>query len=366
MRRASPPFAALSRRKPMLARTALSMVVAIAGVRLATAAEPVAGAGTEAPASAAIPTPAAVPTTSGAPAVPEEPSLAQSRVLNGHVFMPSATVAGALTTTSFGTFLILGLGTTSASAQVGDKTYAGSFDYASTGAALAYEYAFMRYFSARFAMNDVIYSGIDGPSAIVVGTSLQFGASLGVTASLPIGDSLRVGVLFDAGTTPGLALTIGNGIKTIIDGCQAGSCPTGEGAIFGLHHATTLQPALAANWAPWRALGFTANVAYLSVSQTQGDQNFTGQAVSLAAAADLDFLAISQVPVGLQLAFSWTAPINGEELQHVTDLGGGIFYTGSQHLALGLQFVSRRFAVQPTVDVSWSTFLSTIGLRYYW
>ena len=350
----------------MVVRTALSMFVALAGFRVATAAEPVAGAGAEAPAAAATPAPAAAPAPPGEPAVPEDQSLAQSRVLNGHVFMPSATVAGALTTTSFGTFLLLGIGTTSASAQVGDKTYSGSFDYAGTGAALAYEYAFMRYFSARFAMNDVIYSGIDGPSAIVVGTSLQFEASLGVTASLPVGDSLRVGVLFDAGTTPALGLTIGNGIKTIIDGCRAGSCPTGEGAIFGTQRATTLKPALAANWAPWRPLGFTANAAYLSVSQDEGDQSFTGQAVSLAAAADFDFLAISQVPVGLQLAFSWTAPIGGEILQHVTDLGGGIFYTGSPHLALGLQFVSRRFAVQPTVDVNWSSFLSTIGLRYYW
>jgi hypothetical protein len=350
----------------MLARTALSLLVTLAGVRVATAAEPVAGAGTAVPASAAVPAPAAAPASVGDPAVHEESSLAPSRVLNGHVFMPSTTVPGALTTTSFGTFFILGVGTTSGTAQVGDKTYSGNFDYAGTGAALAYEYAFLRYFSARFTMNDVIYSGIDGPSAIVVGTSLQFGASLGVTASVPVGDSLRIGVLFDAGTTPGLGLTIGSGINTIIEGCQANACPTGEGAIFGTHRATTVQPAVAASWAPWRPLGFTANVAYLSVSQDQGDHNFTGQAVTLAGAADLDFLALSHVPVGLQLAFSWTAPTGGEGLQHVTDLGGGIFYTGSEHLALGLQFVSRRFAVQPTVDVNWSSFLSTIGLRYYW
>jgi len=185
----------------MLARTALSMFVALAGFRVAHGC----GAGRRrwsgGPRRRCHARARCRPAPPGEPAVPEDQSLAQGRVLNGHVFMPSATVAGALTTTSFGTFLLLGIGTTSASAQVGDKTYSGSFDYAGTGAALAYEYAFMRYFSARFAMNDVIYSGIDGPSAIVVGTSLQFEASLGVTASLPVGDSLRVGVLFDAGTT---------------------------------------------------------------------------------------------------------------------------------------------------------------------
>jgi len=256
----------------------------------------------------------------------------------------------------------------SASFQVGDRLYSGSFDYAGVGSILGYEYAFQRYFSARFTLSNIIYSGIDGPSAIVVGTSLQVGTTLGLTASLPVGDSLRVGFLLDAGVVPGLGLTIGNGIQTIIEDCRAGDCNASEGAIFGTQSALTLQPALAANWVPWRPLGITANTAYLYLSQDQGDETFTGEAVSLAAAADFDFLAISKVPIGLQLAFSWTAPIGGTEttLQHVTDLGGGIFYTGRPHLSLGLQLVSRRFAVQPTVDVSWSTFLSTIGLRYYW
>ncbi len=340
----------------MSARAALSLFVVLTIARTATAQEAV-------PPGAATPAPVAAPA-----AAPEDLSLAPRRVLNGHVFMPSFTVAGALTTTSFGTYLILGYGSTSSSIQLGDKTYAGSFDYAGAGAALAYEYAFQRYFSARFQLSDVIYSGIDGPSAIVVGTSLQFAGSLGVTASLPVGDSLRVGVLFDAGITPGLGLTIGNGLRTIIDLCRADptNCNPDTGSIFAIHKATTLQPAIAANWAPWRPLGFTANAAYLSVSQSQGGKTFTGQAVSLAGAADFDFLAVSKVPVGLQLALSWTAPIGGTVLQHITDFGGGIFYTGSQHLSLGLQLVSRRFAVEPNVNVSWSTFLTTIGLRYYW
>lgn len=330
----------------MLARTARAALLALAITHTAAAEEL---AGVAPPAS-----------------VSADPSLAESRVLNGHVFMPSAIVPGALTTTSFGTFLILGLGTSSGTFQVGDRTYAGTFDYAGAGASLGYEYAFLRYFSARFQLADVIYSGIDGPSAIVVGTSLQVAASLGATASLPIGDTLRVGVLLDVGNTPGLGLTIGNGLQTIISDCQQGNCQASEGSIFSTHRARTVQPALAANWAPWRPLGLTANASYLSVTQDRGDETFSGEAVSLAGAADFDFLAISKIPVGLQLAFSWTAPVGGSVLQHVTDLGGGIFYTGSQHLALGLQLVSRRFAVQPTVDVSWSTFLSTIGLRYYW
>ena len=337
----------------MLARAAVAALAALLLPRLAVAAEdPLASPATAAPVSA--------------PAAARDEGSAGRRVLNGHVFMPSTTVPGALTTTSFASYLVLAYGQSSANFQVVDRTYSGSFDYAGIGSILGYEYAFQRYFSARFTLDNVIYSGIDGPSAIVVGTSLQFGGSLGLTASLPVGDSLRVGVLFDAGITPGLGLTIANGIRSIVRDCQAGNCSTGQGDIFGIHKATTLQPALAVNWSPWRPLGVTANTALVHVSQKDGDETFTADAASLGAAADLDLLPLWNVPVGLQLAFSWTAPFSGDVLQHVTDMGGGVFYTGRRNLALGMQFVSRRFAVQPTVDVSWSTVITTVGLRYYW
>jgi hypothetical protein len=339
----------------MPARTALLLLGVLLVAHTAAAAEE------------SVPAAAPSPPAAAASRDLDERSVPEGRVLNGHVFMPSTTVQGALTTTSFGSFLVVGKGKTSGSLQVGDKLYSGSFDYAGVGAILGYEYAFLRYFSARLTINEVVYSGINGSSAIVVGTALAAGGALGLTASLPVGDSLRLGVLFDAGIAPGLALTIGNGIKTVIQNCKAGDCNLGDdNGVFGMNNAVTIQPALAANWAPWRPLGFTANLAYLHVSQDRNNGTFTGEAVSLGTAADFDFLALSKVPIGLQLAFSWTAPINGTGLQHVTDLGGGIFYTGREHLALGLQLVSRRFAVQPTVDVSWSTFLSTVGLRYYW
>jgi hypothetical protein len=319
--------------------------------------------------AAAIPAPgvATAPPAAAGLRDTEERSIPEGRVLNGHVFIPSAAVPGALTTTSFSSYLVLGVGKTSGSTQIGDKLYSGDFDYAGVGAILGYEYAFLRYFSVRFTLNEIVYSGINGSSAIVVGTALSTGGALGVTASMPVGDSLRLGVLFDAGIAPGLALTIGNGIRTIIENCKAGNCNIGnENGLFGMNNATTIQPALAANWAPSRAFGLTGNVAYLHVSQDRNNGTFNGDAVTLATAADFDFLAISNAPIGLQLAFSYTAPIGGTGLQHVTDLGGGIFYTGRPHLALGLQLVSRRFAVQPTVDVSWSTFISTLGMRYYW
>jgi hypothetical protein len=293
----------------------------------------------------------------------------EGRTLNGHVFMPSTSVPGALVTTSFASSLLLGMGSTSGSFQVGDRSFNGTYEYAGIGANLGYEYAFGRNFSARVQLQDIIYSGINGESAIAVGTQFQVGGTVGVTASMPVGEALRVGVLLDAGYVPGLALTIASGLRAIEERCQSGSCTVGNGDIFGTRNAVTIQPAVAASWAPSRALGVTGNLAYVHVSQQTGfDTTVQGDAIALAGAVDYDFRAVGGPPVGLMLQASWTAPIGGDTaaLRHVTDLGGGIFYTGRDNLALGLQLVARRFAVQPDLDVSWSTFISTIGLRYYW
>lgn len=311
------------------------------------------------------PTPAA-PAPEGEPLVPREADAPPDRVLNGHVFMPSAVVPGALTTTSFATYLITVYGNTSGSAQIGDQLYSGTFDYAGVGATLGFEYAFLKYFSARLSITELVYSGINGSSALVIGTQVSTAGSLGFTGSLPIGDSLKLALLVDGGIGPGLALTIGSGINTIIKACQQGNCSAGTGEIFQTRNSFTFQPAIAMSWAPWRPFGVTANLSYAFVTQNLNAGSVSGQAFGLGVALDFDFYAISNVPIGLQAVFTWTAPTSGTNLQHVSDLGGGIFYTGRPHLALGLQIVARRFAVNPGVNVSWSTWLGTIGLRYYW
>ncbi len=60
------------------------------------------------------------------------------------------------------------------------------------------------------------------------------------------------------------------------------------------------------------------------------------------------------------------SPFAGKNLQHVTDLGLGLWYTGRRDLAAGAQFLVRRFAVAPDTQVSWGTKLAMLGLRYYW
>lgn len=341
----------------MQSRTAVRRACALLSIATALAAEPIRAA--EPSSVSAESEPAPTPASA-------EPS-PHGRILNGHAFMPALDVPGALLTTSFVSGLLVGLGQTSGTFNVSGQPISGNFEYAGIGAVIGYEYAFLNYFSVRLALTELIFSGVTSRSALVVGTQLQGGAGAGATFSLPVGDTLRLGVLVDVSAAPNFALTVGNGVSAIVDSCKTPQgCDVHAGGFLKQENVVRLTPALAANWAPFSALGVTANGSYIYASQRLNGTTFTGDAFQLGAALDFDFAAISSVPVGLQVQFSWIAPFSGSALEHVSDVGGGIFYTGRKNLALGVQVIDRRFAVTPDVNVSWKTFLVDIGMRYYW
>jgi hypothetical protein len=355
----------------MLARVIVLAIAAATSIRLARAADDATTLAAAPPTAAPAVPPTAEPAT---PATPEtglrprsEVNPPHGRIVGGHVFMPAALVPGALITTSFSSSLVLGYGTTSTTIQIGDRVFQGDYDYAGVGANLAYEHSFGRFFSARVQILEAIFSGITGGSVITVGTTLGTQITAGATASMPIGDNLRVGLLFDAGVGPGFGITIGNALKSLADNCRAGDCNVGStDSIFAQNNTTFFQPALAANWSFWKPLGVTANIGYQHISQDRDNGTFDGDALQLGTALDLDFYNLSGFPMGLQFQASWYAPSGGATLQHITDLGAGLFYTGREHLAAGIQLDWRRFAVNPDLPVNWKTVLSTIGLRYYW
>ncbi|HET7540610.1 MAG TPA: hypothetical protein VFK05_12085 [Polyangiaceae bacterium] len=297
------------------------------------------------------------------------------RELGGHVFMPVLGIVGPFATTSFGTFLTMGAGSTHGSVTVQipgsaqPETFGGKVSYAAVGGVLGFEYAFLRNFSARALITETLYSGTTGAAAAVIGTNARLGGGLGLTAGLPIGNSVRVAGVFDVNYAPRFGLLLGPAIHAAFDSCSTGvtDCRFDLNKLFQQQNVLRLTPGLAAAWTPTKPLGITGNVSYAYSSiDTKGSGAYSEGAMSFGAAVDFDFHAFTSVPVGLQALWNTEATLEKGGIASFTDLGGGMFYTGREELALGLQAINRRFRVVPEVDVSWNTVIAMMGLRYYW
>jgi hypothetical protein len=316
--------------------------------------------------------PATATTAASAPAGAAAPAHPEGRELAGHLFMPSLGIRGPFAVTNFGTFLVVGQGSTSVSATLtlpdgSIRPIGGSVDYVAIGGVLAYEYQFLRGVSARFGLSESLYSGTTGTALAVVGTNVRLGLDAGLTAGTTFGDSLRVAAVIDASTAPRMGLKLGAGLEALFRSCQAGNCEFDLANLFNQQNVVTLQPGVAAAWAPHRSVGVTANLSYAWSSIAVTDQpDLTTGGVAAGAAVDFDFMGVSKVPVGLQLTWASLIPVSGDTSSRYTDVGGGLFYTGQKDLSLGLQLFVRRFKVVPEVEVSWTTTLAQIGLRYFW
>lgn len=350
-------------RDSLLAAATFGLLLAPAWARPA-AEEPTAPA--TAPAATAAPAPA--------PTAAAEPPRPEGRELAGHVFMPTLGIKGPFAVTSFGTFLTVGEGSSVGTVNLNlpngsTQTFSGSVEYVAIGGVLSYEYEFLRGVSARIGLSESLYSGTTGAAMAAVGTNVRLGLGAGLTASLPIGDSIRVAAVIDATSAPKLGLLLGPALKSFADSCQSGlaDCTFDFDQLFKQENVIEVQPGVAASWAPFKALGLTANLSYSwSSIETSGAGTVSASGVSMGAAADFDFLAVSRVPVGLQLTWASQIPVSGDDNSRYTDVGGGLFYTGRKDLSLGLQLFVRRFKVVPEVEMSWTTVMAMVGLRYYW
>ncbi|HVZ32494.1 MAG TPA: hypothetical protein VG963_08710 [Polyangiaceae bacterium] len=299
----------------------------------------------------------------------------EGRQLGGHTFLPVVDMVGPFATTSFGTFLTVGAGSTkgslslqlpgSAAAQI----FSGNVSYAAVGGVIGYEYSFLRDFAARVVLSETLYSGTTGTSAAVVGTNARLGGDVGLTGGFQIGQSLRISGVFDASYVPRIGLLIGPAIESAFNNCamSVSDCKFDFGQLFSQQNILALTPGVAAAWALLPALGLTANVSYSYAHlERSGSAGVDEGSLSFGAALDLDLWSLSAAPVGLQAIWNTQVSIAGPNDLSYTDLGGGLFYTGRKDLSVGLQVINRRFRVVPDVDVSWGTVLALTGLRYYW
>ena len=300
------------------------------------------------------------------------------REIAGHVFSPALGIVSPFATTNFGTFLLVGGGTTEGSVSLqlpgnpppAPTTFSGSVSYGAIGGVLGFEYAFLPGVSARLGLTETLYTGLSGAAAAAIGTNARLGVGGGVTAGIPIGHHVRLAGVIDMGYAPRAGLVLGPAIESAFESCSTGvrDCRFEFSQLFQQRNIFQFEPGVAAAWAPMAAFGIVGNISYSFASVAATSHESGGQGgMAFGLATDFDFKAISSVPVALQASWSALVPFSGNDVTYgYTDLGGAIFYSGRKNLSLGVQVVDRRFRVSPDVDVSWFNIIALIGLRYYW
>jgi len=203
-----------------------------------------------------------------------------------------------------------------------------------------------------------LYSGIDGPSAVVVGAAIGVGAFVRGTAGRRLGP-VQAALTFDASYAPRFGILVFDAIEKALQDRELES-----GAALELTNAWTMKPGFAVSWAPTAALGLTAAVDYQWVSlDLEGPDTERQDGFDAGIAADLDFGTFTKVPVALIGAFHVLGPLGSSDIDRVTDFSGGVFYTGRPELVLGLEVARRSFMLR---DLDSDATLAQIRLQYLW
>jgi hypothetical protein len=285
---------------------------------------------------------------------------AVDRSLEGHVFTPSLNVRSPFAVTAFQADLLYGTADATGPTYDVDGNVTGSRTYtaAAMGQAFSYEKKLLEGVSVGLGAITELDSGIDGPSAVVVGAEISFGAFGRATAGHRFGP-VQVAATFDASYAPRLGLQIIEAVKVALEDRVLNS-----GAAFNQSNVLTLKPGVAAAWSPFKALGITANVdwQWASLDSTRDSrQEETGTDFGIA--ADLDFGTFTSVPVALLGSYRVTAPVGGNGVDRITVGSGGLFYTGRPALVLGLEVGRRDFTFR---NLDASSTIANIRFQYLW
>lgn len=285
------------------------------------------------------------------------------RQLAGHLFTPSLLVLAPFSTTAFGTATIFGTGTATGNRfdRQGNVIGTREYDLAAFGQGFDFSSRLTPALAVRAEMLAEFYSGLDGKSILVAGSTAQLAGTLGATLARNfLGGRLRAGLTFDAGIRPEYSLLIANGILRAI---QANEID--EATLFRKGSRARIETGTSFAYALSPALGLVAQAAYIWSRRVSGDiERKERNGVAFGAVADLDLDSLSSIPIALLAVYRWEG---AGSLPTVQDYGGGIFYSRRVHLQLGLEVVRRRSALRP--DIQRLQVDSTIGslvLRYFW
>jgi hypothetical protein len=272
---------------------------------------------------------------------PAEPSaLPRGRAVDDHLFIPSELVRDPFTATHFQTSTGYGYATATGGAFNVLGTSIGSRDYKFGTMLQSFELQakIFDWWAVRIESQGLIFSGINGTSALNVGVTARFNVGAGTTVSFPIGDRIRLGGTFDFGYTPDINVNV---ITGIVRSVAARDIDVRNLLVDTRLTAYQVDASVAV--ALHRSLGLTATGGYLRVSSDTDGVGDTINAVSAAAAFDFDLKSFSHVPLGFILAYKLNESATRDQGQQTEAVSGGIFYIGVPKLVAGVDFSERWF-----------------------
>jgi len=285
---------------------------------------------------------------------------AVDRVLDGHVFSSGTLVRSPFAVTAFEANLMYGSGTATGPTYdrfgivVGDETYT----FAAEAQTFSYDKKLAEGVSVGGGVVSQLYSGIDGPSVVVVGTEIGAGLFARGTAGRRLGP-VHAALTFDGSYAPRYGILVLDAIQKALQDRELDS-----EAAFNQTNAWTLKPGIAAAWAPHPALGLVASLDYQWVSLDATDSGWQEESgVDLAIAADLDLGTFTSVPAAFLASYHRTEPIGSSGVSPITDFTGGVFYTGRPALVLGLEVGYRSLSVR---ELDATATVAQIRLQYLW
>ncbi len=283
---------------------------------------------------------------------------AADRTLNGHVFTPGILIRSPFATTTFLADLQYGSGSATGTKYIlNQPLQTETYTFAAEAQNFGYEKKLLDGVSIGGGVVSQLYSGIDGPSVVVVGTQIGAGLFGRLTAGHRLGP-VQAALFLDATWGPRFGILVLDAIERALNGSADSA------SAFAQSNAWTLQPGVAAAWAPHPAIGFTGSVDYqwLSLDTTyESRQNESG--VDAALAGDLNVGYWTPVAMTLVGAYRLTAPLGSNGVSRVVDWSAGAFYTGRPALALGLEVAFRSFTLR---GLDANATVAQIRLQYFW
>ena len=285
--------------------------------------------------------------------------------LNGHVFQPSFLVDLPFRMTTFKLGLLYGVGDATGPSYDINGNVTGTKDY--TFAAMAqtfrFEYQFLEWLSAGAFVVTTMYSGIDGPSAIAVGAQVGIGGGLRARAGHRFGP-VETAFTFDVSDGPEYGILVAAAVVAALR-----DRVIEPGQALQTTHSLTVNPGLSASWAPWPALGLTANAGYVFKSLHVSETNILDQnAIQFAGVADLDLNKLLSWSISVTGGYRVTAGVGNDSVPTTHDVSGGIFYNGIRELAAGVEVGWRKFTLRPNTSTALDSHatIAQIEIQYYW